>query len=159
MNPCPCGYAGDSRGRCHCTADQIARYRNRISGPLIDRIDIHVELMALPVEHLMPDAREEAESSAVVAQRVASARSLQLRRQGKLNSRLTPAEVARHCELARDSRALLSTAIARLGLSARAYHRVLKVARTCADLRGDRDTRMMDVAEALKLRALDRPAG
>jgi len=159
MNPCPCGYAGDSRGRCHCTADQIARYRNRISGPLIDRIDIHVELMALPVEHLMPDAREEAESSAVVAQRVASARSLQLRRQGKLNSRLTPAEVARHCELARDSRALLSTAIARLGLSARAYHRVLKVARTCADLRGDTDTRMMDVAEAVKLRALDRPAG
>jgi magnesium chelatase family protein len=159
MNPCPCGYAGDSRGRCHCTAEQIARYRNRISGPLIDRIDIHVELMALPVEHLMRDAREEAESSAVVAQRVAFARSLQLRRQGKLNARLTPTEVARYCELARDSRALLSTAIARLGLSARAYHRVLKVARTCADLRGDADIRMMDVAEAVKLRALDRPAG
>jgi magnesium chelatase family protein len=159
MNPCPCGYAGDSRGRCHCTAEQIARYRNRISGPLIDRIDIHVELMALPVEHLMRDAREEAESSAVVAQRVAFARSLQLKRQGKLNARLTPTEVARYCELARDSRALLSTAIARLGLSARAYHRVLKVARTCADLRGDADIRMTDVAEAVKLRALDRPAG
>src|ERR1700731_842351 len=63
MNPCPCGYAGDRRGRCHCTADQISRYRNRISGPLVDRIDIHVELTALPVEHLMRDAREEAESS------------------------------------------------------------------------------------------------
>jgi magnesium chelatase family protein len=159
MNPCPCGYAGDSRGRCHCTAEQIVRYRNRISGPLIDRIDIHVELMALPVEHLMRDARDEAESSAVVAQRVALARSLQLKRQGKLNARLMPTEVARYCELARDSRALLSTAIARLGLSARAYHRVLKVARTCADLRGDVDIRMRDVAEAVKLRALDRPAG
>jgi magnesium chelatase family protein len=159
MNPCPCGYAGDSRGRCHCTAEQIARYRNRISGPLIDRIDIHVELMALPVEHLLGEAREEAESSAVVARRAAAARALQLKRQGKLNSRLTPSEVARHCELARDSRALLATAISRLGLSARAYHRVLKVARTCADLRGDADIGAMDVAEAVKLRALDRPAG
>jgi magnesium chelatase family protein len=159
MNPCPCGYAGDSRGRCHCTAEQIARYRNRISGPLIDRIDIHVELMALPLEHLLGEAREEAESSAQVAQRVATARTLQLMRQGKLNARLTPTEVARHCALARESRALLGTAIARLGLSARAYHRVLKVARTCADLRGDADIRTMDVAEAVKLRALDRPAG
>jgi magnesium chelatase family protein len=162
MNPCPCGYAGDSRGRCHCTAEQIARYRNRISGPLIDRIDIHVELMALPVEHLMADAREgreAAESSAVVARRVAAARVLQLKRQGKLNVRLTPSQVARYCELARDSRALLSTAIVRLGLSARAYHRVLKVARTCADLRGDADIQMTDVAEAVKLRALDRLPG
>jgi magnesium chelatase family protein len=159
MNPCPCGYAGDSRGRCHCTAEQIARYKNRISGPLIDRIDIHVELMALPVEHLLGEAREEAESSAVVAQRVAAGRELQLKRQGKLNARLTPAEVTRHCALARESRTLLATAIARLGLSARAYHRVLKVARTCADLRGDGDIRTMDVAEAVKLRALDRPAG
>ena len=158
MNPCPCGYAGDSRGRCHCTAEQIARYRNRISGPLIDRIDIHIELMALPVEHLMGQAREEAESSAVIAQRVAAARALQLKRQGKLNARLTPTEITRCCALARDSRALLSTAIVRLGLSARAYHRVLKVARTCADLRGDTDIRMTDVAEAVKLRALDRPA-
>jgi magnesium chelatase family protein len=158
MNPCPCGYAGDSRGRCHCTAEQIVRYRNRISGPLIDRIDIHVELMALPVEHLMGDAPEAAESSAVVAQRVAAARELQLQRQGKLNARLMPTEVARYCALARDSRALLSAAIARLGLSARAYHRVLKVARTCADLRGDADIRLSDVAEAVKLRALDRPA-
>jgi magnesium chelatase family protein len=159
MNPCPCGYAGDARGRCHCTAEQIARYRNRISGPLIDRIDIHVELTALPVEHLLGEAREEAESSAVVAQRVATARMLQLKRQGKLNARLTPSEVARHCALAKESRALLGTAIARLGLSARAYHRVLKAARTCADLRGDADIRTMDVAEAVKLRALDRPAG
>jgi magnesium chelatase family protein len=161
MNPCPCGYAGDPRGRCHCTAEQIARYRNRISGPLIDRIDIHIELAALAVEDLMGDERNgasaerEPEDSAAVARRVAAARTVQLQRQGKLNARLTPAEVACFCALAKEPRALLSTAIARLGLSARAYHRVLKVARTCADL--DSAPGMVDVAEAVKLRALDRP--
>jgi magnesium chelatase family protein len=158
MNPCPCGYAGDSRGRCHCTAEQIARYRNRISGPLIDRIDIHIELAALPVEQLMDDARAGVgEESAQVAGRVAAARSVQLQRQGKLNARLTPGEVACYCGLAKEPKALLSTAIARLGLSARAYHRVLKVARTCADLGGAPEIRVIDVAEAVKLRALDRP--
>jgi magnesium chelatase family protein len=158
MNPCPCGYAGDSRGRCHCTAEQIARYRNRISGPLIDRIDIHIEIMALPTQDLIGEARVDAESSATVAERVAAARTLQLRRQGRLNARLTPTEMARFCGLANDSRALLASAMARLGLSARAYHRVLKVARTCADLAGAPDIRVRDVAEAVKLRALDRPA-
>jgi magnesium chelatase family protein len=157
MNPCPCGYAGDSRGRCHCTAEQIARYRNRISGPLIDRIDIHIELAALPVEQLMGDAGRDAEESSQVAKRVAAARSVQLQRQGKLNARLTPGEVAHFCGLAKAPKALLATAIARLGLSARAYHRVLKVARTCADLGGAPEVRAVDVAEAVKLRALDRP--
>jgi magnesium chelatase family protein len=166
MNPCPCGYAGDSRGRCHCTAEQILRYRNRISGPLIDRIDIHIEIAPLPVEDLMIEVRERAmatgadpraEDSAAVARRVAAARMLQLHRQDKLNARLSPAEVARFCGLSKEPRALLATAIARLGLSARAYHRVLKVARTCADLGGAADIRIIDVAEALKLRALDRP--
>jgi magnesium chelatase family protein len=158
MNPCPCGYAGDSRGRCHCTAEQIARYRNRISGPLIDRIDIHIELIPLPVEELMGAARERAtaEDSATVARRVAAARSVQLQRQGKLNSRLSPDEVTRFCGLAKEPRALLATAITRLELSARAYHRVLKVARTCADLGSAADIRIADVAEAVKLRALDR---
>jgi magnesium chelatase family protein len=158
MNPCPCGYAGDSRGRCHCSAEQIVRYRNRISGPLIDRIDIHIEILALPTQDLIGEARAEAESSAMVAERVAAARALQLQRQGRFNARLTPADMARFCRLANDSRALLATAIARLGLSARAYHRVLKVARTCADLAGVPDIRVRDVAEAVKLRALDRPA-
>jgi magnesium chelatase family protein len=157
MNPCPCGYAGDPRGRCHCTAEQILRYRNRLSGPLIDRIDIHVELAGLPVEHLMNDARESVESTAAVAMRVAAARRLQLTRQGKLNARLTPAEVAALCALDKESRALLCNAMARLGLSARAYHRVLKIARTSADLSGAADIRPIDVAEAVKLRALDRP--
>jgi magnesium chelatase family protein len=157
MNPCPCGYAGDLRGRCRCTADQVTRYRNRISGPLIDRIDIHVELAALPVEHLVEETPQAAESSAAVATRVAAARAAQLKRQGKLNARLTPSEIANICRLERDSRALLATAIARLGLSARAFHRVLKLARTCADLAGAADIRVIDVAEAVKLRALDRP--
>jgi magnesium chelatase family protein len=157
MNPCPCGYAGDSRGRCHCTAEQITRYRNRLSGPLIDRIDIHVELMALPVKHLMGESPDESESSSAVALRVAAARDLQLRRQEKLNARLTPSEVARFCRLSARSRALLATAIARLGLSARGYHRVLRLARTCADLAAAPDVRSIDVAEAVNLRALDRP--
>jgi magnesium chelatase family protein len=97
------------------------------------------------------------ETSAAVAQRVAAARNLQLQRQGKLNARLTPSEMTRVCRLAADSRALLATAIARLGLSARAYHRVLKLARTCADLAAAPDIRRIDVAEAVNLRVLDRP--
>jgi magnesium chelatase family protein len=157
MNPCPCGYAGDPGGRCHCTGEQAARYRARISGPLVDRIDIHIELAALPVEHLIDQAQTQPETSAAVALRVAAARQLQIRRQGKLNARLSPTETERFCALGRDSKILLSTAIARLGLSARAYHRVLKLARTCADLAGAADIRRIDVAEAVQLRALDKP--
>ncbi len=158
MNPCPCGYAGDPRGRCHCSGEQVKRYRSRISGPLIDRIDIHVELAALPVEHLVSGdaAVDPVESSAVVAARVVTARQVQIVRQGKANARLTPAEVARHCALRRESRVVLRAAISKLGLSARAYDRVLKLARTCADLAGAADIRSVDMAEAVKLRVLDR---
>jgi magnesium chelatase family protein len=157
MNPCPCGYAGDVRGRCHCTAEQVERYRHRISGPLVDRIDMHVELQALPPEHLVEEADPAVENSANIAARVAVARGLQLSRQGKLNGRLNAREVAQYCALGRDSRTLMTTAIARMGLSARAYHRVLKLARTCADLGGSSSVRFADVAEAIKLRALERP--
>jgi magnesium chelatase family protein len=156
MNPCPCGYAGDPRGRCHCTAEQVTRYRHRISGPLIDRIDMHVELMALPVEHLLGNLPAEAENSATVALRVVAARQAQMQRQGKLNARLTPPEVTRFCGLQRESRVLLGTAISQLGLSARACHRILKLARTCADLAGESGIRRIDVAEAVRLRALDK---
>ncbi len=156
MNPCPCGYAGDTGGRCHCTAEQVLRYRNRLSGPLIDRIDMHVELLALPVEHLLCEQPADTENSAAVALRVAAARQVQMLRQGKLNARLTPPEVVRMCRLQRESRVLLSTAVSRLGLSARACHRVLKVARTCADLAGAPQIRRIDVAEAVQLRALDK---
>jgi magnesium chelatase family protein len=157
MNPCPCGYAGDPRGRCRCTGEQVQRYRNRVSGPLIDRIDMHVELVALPVEHLMNSEPEAVESSSVVAARVAAARARQLHRQGKVNARLSAAEVGRYCPLRRDSRAILKAAITKLGLSARAYDRILKLARTCADLAGAEEIRYTDMAEAVKLRALDRP--
>ncbi len=161
MNPCPCGYAGDSGGRCRCTPGQVARYRRRISGPLVDRIDMHIELAPVPVEHLVPESDSQietrlAETSAAIAARVAEARCVQLRRQGELNSRLTPEQMAVHCRLDRESRALIAAAIARLGLSARAYHRVLKLARTCADLRGQPQIRRIDVCEAIGLRALDR---
>lgn len=134
MNPCPCGHAGERGGRCRCTADQVARYRNRLSGPLIDRIDMHVELLPVPVEHLLAEEPSTAESSALVAARVAAARRRQLERQGKLNSRLTASETGSFCRLDRDSRALVGAAATRLGFSARAYHRVLKVARTCAPI-------------------------
>jgi len=156
MNPCPCGYAGDPSGRCRCTAEQMARYRNRISGPLLDRIDLHVELAAVPAEHLLAEVAMPAEPSAAAAVRVARARQAQMQRQGTLNSRLSLTEVGRICRLERESRALIGTAIERLGLSARAYHRVLKVARTCADLAGEPHIRRVDVSEAVSLRALDR---
>jgi magnesium chelatase family protein len=157
MNPCPCGYAGDPRGRCRCTGEQSARYRARISGPLVDRIDIHIELAALPVQELVGEPPAQSETSAEVALRVAAARQLQMLRQGKLNARLSPQETPRFCALGRDAKILLGTAISRLGLSARAYHRVLKLARTCADLAGAPDIRKVDVAEAVQLRALDKP--
>ena len=161
MNPCPCGYAGDPRGRCRCTPQQVARYRSRISGPLIDRIDMHVELAALTTAELMSDTPRDSgtpccETSAVAAARVCSAYRVQMQRQGKLNARLTPDETARFCVLDRDSRVLLAAATERLGLSARAYHRVLKVARTCADIGGVESPRRADVAEAVRLRCLDR---
>ena len=158
MNPCPCGYAGERSGRCRCTPDQVVRYRNRLSGPLIDRIDMHVELAPVPVEHLLSEEPSLAESSATVAARVAAARRMQIGRQGKLNSRLTPGELGALCRLDRNSRALIGTAVARLGLSARAYHRMLKVARTCADLAAAARIRREDVAEAMRLRVLDRAA-
>jgi magnesium chelatase family protein len=157
MNPCPCGYHGDPRGRCRCTAEQVARYRSRVSGPLLDRIDIHLELAALPAEQLVAEAPLQAEHSGNVAKRVAAARRLQLERQGKLNARLGPTETVRICRLDRGSRVLLGSAIARLGLSARAYHRVLKLARSCADLAAAAEIGCAHVAEAVQLRGLDRP--
>jgi magnesium chelatase family protein len=157
MNPCPCGYHGDPRGRCRCSVAQVLRYRNRVSGPLLERIDLHVELAALPPDHLFGDAGVAAETSAIVAARVASARRLQLQRQGKLNARLSNREAAGICRLDAASLGLLRTAVVRLGLSGRAYDRVLKLARTCADLSGVAEIRACDVSEAVALRAFDRP--
>jgi magnesium chelatase family protein len=174
MNPCPCGYAGEPRGRCHCTAEEVTRYRGRISGPLTDRIDMHVRLRAVPAEELLPEgsaatqsSRSDgpagsrapaatAERSAVVAARVEAAHRRQTQRQGKLNARLAPAEIAEHCPLEKEQRRLLEMAIDQMGLSARGCHRVLRVARTCADLSGEERLTKMHIAEAIGLRALEK---
>jgi magnesium chelatase family protein len=150
MNPCPCGFHGDARGRCRCTPDQVSRYRSRLSGPLLDRIDLQIEVPAVPAEVLQqaPDG----ESSAIVRERVIRARDRQLRRQGKPNARLSGKEIDAHCQPEAAAQALLKQAIARFDLSARAYHRLLKVARTLADL-ADRETiGAQQVAEAVQYR-------
>jgi len=156
MNPCPCGYHGDPRGRCRCTGEQVARYRNRASGPLLDRIDIHLEVSALTTEQLLAEGPPESEPTAAVAARVAAARRRQEARQGKLNARLSAEETRQLCPLDARSRGILRAAIQRLGLSARAHDRVLRVARTCADLAAESDIAAEHVAEAVCLRALDR---
>jgi magnesium chelatase family protein len=159
MNPCPCGYHGDARGRCRCTGDQVARYRNRVSGPLLDRIDIQIEVGALTAEQLLGEGPASSEPTAVVAARVAAARRRQEIRQGKLNARLSAEETRQVCRLDTRSRGLLRAAIERLGLSARAHDRVLRVARTCADLGSQPEIAADHVAEAVRLRTLDRSAG
>jgi magnesium chelatase family protein len=156
MNPCPCGYLGDPSSRCRCSAEQVARYRARISGPLLDRIDLHVEVPRVPVHQLSGTENRDAESSARVRARVEKARERQLARAGKSNHALSPSEVDRTCPLDETSRRLLSKALQQLGLSARAYHRVLKVARTIADLIGSERIEAVHLSEAIAYRRLDR---
>ena len=159
MNPCPCGYLGHHSGKCRCTPDQIARYRGRISGPLIDRIDLQIEVPALPADALsMARGSNHArlESSAIVRERVARASDRQMSRQGKANSLLQPREIERWCALDDDGETLIKNAFARLSLSARAYHRILKVARTVADLAASDKLAARHVAEAISYRRLDR---
>jgi magnesium chelatase family protein len=155
MNPCPCGYLGDAQGRCRCTAEQVQRYRSRLSGPLIDRLDLHVEVPRVPMEVLAATSTTR-ETSAVVAARVVCARERQIARQGTVNSRLDNKPVERFCAATRDAIALLNRATEALGLSARAYQRVLKVARTIADLAQTDPIEVRHVGEALALRVLDR---
>ena len=159
MNPCPCGYLGDASGRCHCTPERIARYRDRISGPLLDRIDMHLNVAPVARDVLMGGAQAEpAESSATVRQRVIAARQFATDRGHGPNATLAPAEIDMHCLLEKSARSILEQAIARLGLSARAYHRILRVARTVADLAGADTISSGHVAEAIGFRQLDRRA-
>jgi magnesium chelatase family protein len=154
MNPCPCGYLGHFSGRCRCTPDQVARYRGRISGPLLDRIDIQIEVPTLREEELTSASR--GENSPAVRARVEAAQALQVERQGKVNAQLAPREIEEVCPAGDDAVRLLKQAIARLNLSARAYHRVLKLARTIADLARAEAIGAGHMAEAIQYRRFDR---
>jgi magnesium chelatase family protein len=154
MNPCPCGYLGHPNGRCRCSPDQVARYRARVSGPLLDRIDLQVEVPAVPQEELAHQGH--GESSAAARNRVAAARARQLERQGKANVLLSGREVDRYCAPDARGAQVLKQATARLGLSARGYHRVLKAARTIADLQGSKEIAPSHVAEAIQHRRFER---
>jgi magnesium chelatase family protein len=156
MNPCPCGYLGDPAGRCHCSWEQVRRYRARISGPLLDRIDLHVEVAPVPHEWLHLGDDIVTEGSAPVRERVLAARSRQRERANLLNCALDNTDIDRYCRPSTAARQLLDAAMQRLALSARAYHRVLRVARSIADLAGVQQIEDMHVAEAVQLRCLDR---
>ncbi|WP_151631809.1 YifB family Mg chelatase-like AAA ATPase [Noviherbaspirillum aerium] len=150
MNPCPCGYLGHAANRCRCTPDMVARYQDKISGPLLDRIDLQIQVGALPHEELLKKA--EGESSQSIAERVQRASERQLRRQGKYNQALTTSEIDEYCRPNAEGEQLLRTAMTRLNWSARAYHRVLKVARTIADMAGADTIAQPHVAEAIQYR-------
>jgi len=158
MNPCPCGYRGDPTHECTCTRQSVERYWSRISGPLLDRIDIHIEVPAVQWRDLT--AIPEGPSSSEIRERVNRARQIQLERfQGTgiySNSQMGSTLIKKHCALGSESLSFLEKAVAKLGLSARAYHRVLKIARTIADLEGAQDIQPGHVAEAVQYRSLDR---
>ncbi|MDR0184606.1 YifB family Mg chelatase-like AAA ATPase [Lysobacter arvi] len=155
MNPCPCGWAGDPSGRCRCSADAVRRYRGRVSGPLLDRIDLHVEVARLPPAALRPDAPA-GESTQTVRARVVEARARQHARAGKTNAVLDQPETAAACRLADADRLLLERAVDALQLSARSMHRIMRVARTIADLEGVDAIGTAHLTEAISLRRASR---
>lgn len=158
MNPCPCGYLGDKSRKCHCSPVQIQRYRSRLSGPLLDRIDIHVEAPALSIDELR--TAEHGESSATMRKRITSAREIQKRRFAgtslRCNAGMTSKALREVCALSSEQGLILQRAMEKLGLSARAYDRILKVARTIADLAGSHEIETPHLLEAINYRSLDR---
>ncbi len=156
MNPCPCGYLGDASGRCHCTADQVAKYKGKISGPLLDRIDMHIEVPRVSHEVLRKGSVEGEETSAEIRKRVINARKIAIEQRGKTNSELSPVEVKKHCTLSEQGHQLLEQAMDQFGLSHRAYHRILKLARTIADLAQSEKIEIPHLSEAIGYRKLDR---
>jgi len=158
MNPCPCGFSGHPKVACTDTPQQIQNYRRKLSGPLLDRFDLHVEV-AFQAGAVLLGKSAPAESSAVVYQRVKQARQRQLDRQNKLNSELKPAELEHFCALQPQTQSMLERAMDKLALSARGAHRVIRVARTLADLSGDEQLDITHLGEALAYRGLDRQSG
>jgi len=152
MNPCPCGYFGDEREPCRCTPDQIGRYQSRVSGPLLDRVDIQINVQRVAYDQLRSDA-EQGESSAAVRRRVEQAHDLQLKRCGKSNARLSNKEVEKYCSLDEAQHRWLAAALDKFNLSARAIHRTLKVARTIADMENAGDIQANHLKEALSYRS------
>ena len=154
----PCGYLGDAKHPCKCTPMQIERYMGRISGPLLDRIDLHIEVPAVPFQELSASA--DGTASVAMREQVSRARLVQQKRfgpeSGRLNSRMTNRQLRRFCMLDEEGRTLLKTAMENLGLSARAHDRILRMARTIADLEGSEDVRPAHVVEAIGYRSLDR---
>jgi magnesium chelatase family protein len=156
MNPCPCGYLGDVSGRCHCSSEQVSRYRNKISGPLLDRIDMHLEVPRVPHEVLRKGSPEGEEKSHQIRTRVIAARHIAWQRSSKANANLSAHEVNKICILSEEGHQLLEQAMIRFGLSHRAYHRILKLARTIADLSHTETIEIAHLSEAISYRKLDR---
>ena len=158
MNPCPCGYYGSNEKECTCSEQAITRYMSKISGPLLDRIDIHIEVT--PVKYQKLNSEEKVETSAEIKERVNKARKIQFERYKKYNiysnGELTPKLIEQYCKIDKKGKEILQTSFEKLGLSARTYGKILKVARTIADLDGKENISVKHLAEAIQYRSLDR---